>query len=525
LSNAPNSYFGHVTEAFKEEFAQFEHKELIGIGILFLLMLLHTFFRFLVIWVNSNLTAKIIYECRNKLLKSIQLWSYDNFMTHPKGNYIQLLTTETRSVYAIFKQLLEIFMSACNILVLFTLLLLLSFKLSVVFFFSFLLIISINIIFTRKIKILGNKALTSRSQLMSILTESIFGFKQLRLFDSNFEFNKKIKKVSFKNEDIARRLRIRTGVIPLISQTNATLGVLLIVVTWILIPVFPPDIPRIAGIIMFIGILSRLTPYLGILSKQYGTLFTNLPALKRINEFLSQTNPLDNCGDKKPKPVLKKSIRISDVSFKYEKDKWIFHEINLEIPKNSYVGIKGPSGVGKSTLFYLLLRMYKPNKGHIFIDDVPIEEIDTSHLREHIGFLSQDFFLFNTTIRENLLLAKKDATDTEINTALEQAGILDFVTKLDEDLNYHIGNNSEKLSEGQKQRLSLAAIFLRDPDVIILDEGTSSIDEETEILILDSLNKFHKNGKTIICSSHKDSSLINATEIYHLNNMNVSKKI
>ena len=191
----------------------------------------------------------------------------------------------------------------------------------------------------------------------------------------------------------------------------------------------------------------------------------------------------------------------------------MFNNLSLTVPKGSYIGIKGTSGVGKSTLFSLLTRFIEPQSGSILLDDENINNVNLPYLRTKIGYLPQDFYIFNTTIKNNLLTSKPGATDEECWLALERAGLNDHVKSLPNGLNSGVGNNGENLSGGERQRLSLAILFLLDPEIIILDEVTSSVDVKTEKHILNSIKEFHQNGKTIISSAHRESALTDADSL------------
>ncbi len=509
-------YFGKVLSLYKQLLPESEYKELISLALLFVMMTINAGIQFIIEWVNSGLTAKLTCDCRERIYRTIQNMRFTAIGQYSRGMFVQLLITETRSVYAVFKQILQVIGTFMNTLVVIVLLVLLSWKLCMVLLAGFLLVIGFNISIVKSIKRLGNVALNLRSQLANSVTEAIWGLKQSKLLQAESIIAEKLDGVSRHSEDVARRLKIKNALQPLLSQNLSIAGVLLIIVVWLFFPVFSEGIPKTAGMITFLVLMTRLMPSIASISKEYGTIFANLPAVAMVHEFLSNEVESEDGGNYEPVSFLKDKIYLRNIYFEYSPGKPVLRRINLEIKRGSYIGIIGPSGEGKSTMLNLFTRIYDATDGDMFIDDVNIREFRLSYLRSHIGMISQDFFLFNTTIKENLLMAKPSAIHQDLWKALDKAGLADFVRSLDKKLDTPVGNNGDKLSEGQRQRLCLATIFLCNPDLIILDEGTSSVDKDTESHILASLRELHYKGKTIISSAHKETALIDAEKIYQL---------
>ncbi|MEE9117076.1 MAG: ABC transporter ATP-binding protein, partial [Calditrichia bacterium] len=493
-----------------------EYKQLISVSILFILMMVNLTVQFIIVKVNSGLTVKLTCDCREQIYNKIQQMKLAAIQQQQRGTFVQLLITETRSVYAVFKQVLSVISTFFNISIVIALIVLLSWKLSAILLIGSFLLIFINLDIVKRIKKLGKVALDLRTQLMNRATESIWGLKQSKLMQSGSVISKKLNVASINSENTARRIVIKQGLQAFLSG-NFTIGLILIIILfWYFSPVFSTGIPETAGILTYLILMSKLATYFAVFSKGYGTIFANIPAVIKVNEYLSGNFDAEEGGSYEPDTFLKDKINLRNIHFKYSDDKPVLSGINIEIMKGAYIGIVGSSGGGKSTMLNLLVRIYDPDEGDIFIDDKNIREFRLSYLRSHIGMVSQDFFLFNTSIRENLLLARQSATEQDLWDSLGKAGLSDFVNSLDEKLDAPVGNNGEKLSGGQRQRLCLATIFLRNPDVIILDEGTSSVDKETEKHILSSLRELNSQGKTIISSAHKSSALSDAEYIYSL---------
>ena len=220
---------------------------------------------------------------------------------------------------------------------------------------------------------------------------------------------------------------------------------------------------------------------------------------------------------------VKGNIEIENVSFTYEDKKQVLNNLNLNIEAGKTVALVGPSGGGKTTLCNLIPRFYDFDEGDIKIDGTSIKDVSLKSLRKNIGVVAQDVFLFTGTIRDNLLCAKPDATESEIISAAKKARIHDFIVGLPEGYDTYIGERGVKLSGGQKQRISISRVFLKNPPIIILDEATSALDNVTEREIQKSLEELSKD-RTNLVVAHRLSTIKNADEIIVLTDNGVAER-
>lgn len=213
---------------------------------------------------------------------------------------------------------------------------------------------------------------------------------------------------------------------------------------------------------------------------------------------------------------LEGNIKFDNVSFSYETSDEVLNEVSFDIKKGETIALVGESGGGKTTICHLIPNFYKVTSGNITIDGININDVSLKALRDNIGIVQQDVFLFNGTIKDNILYGKLNATDEEVIEASKKANIYDYVQSLPHGFDTLVGERGVKLSGGQKQRISIARIFLKNPSILILDEATSALDNTTEILIQESLNEL-ADGRTSIVVAHRLSTIKNADRIFVIN--------
>lgn len=234
---------------------------------------------------------------------------------------------------------------------------------------------------------------------------------------------------------------------------------------------------------------------------------------KRFTEVMDEEPEADK-ADAITLDKVNGEIEFRNVNYAYEENSEVLHNVNLKLNKGRKLALVGPSGGGKTTLCHLLPNFYSLSEenGAILIDGTDIRDISLESLRQNIGIVQQDVFLFVGTIKDNILYGKPEATDEEIIEAAKRANIHDYIMTLEKGYDTEIGERGVKLSGGQKQRLSIARVFLKDPAILILDEATSALDNTTEVLIQHALDELCK-GRTTLVVAHRLSTIRNADEI------------
>jgi ATP-binding cassette subfamily B protein len=246
-----------------------------------------------------------------------------------------------------------------------------------------------------------------------------------------------------------------------------------------------------------------------------------ITAFERFREIMDEEPDIKDRENALDIKDVKGEIEFRNAYFSYEKQEenpaWVLEDINLEVNVGQTVALVGESGAGKSTMASLIPRFYEVNQGAVMLDGRNVMDLKKECLRTNIGVVQQTPFLFDSTISENILFGKPDATEEELIEAAKNANIYDFIMSLPEQFNSAVGEQGVKLSGGQKQRISIARVFLKNPKVLIFDEATSSLDNESELLIQQAMEKLCK-GRTTIIIAHRLSTVRNADYIYCIKN-------
>lgn len=378
------------------------------------------------------------------------------------------------------------------------------------------------IIFNRRLKN-KNRAIRKRISEINVTAEnSISGIREVKSYSREEYQEQKFAEsnVSLKNsrEDMYQEMAFYQTGISFMRQIYYFItvagGIVLIINGKV----------GVADLLTFILYVSVVLPPIDRLinfAEQYSQ---GASSFERFTEIMDVAPSILDKTNAKPLKVTKGDIVFENVSFHYEgEDEPVLDKLSMKIDGGKRVALVGESGAGKSTTVSLLARFYERDSGSITIDGQDVLDVTQRSLRSNIGFVQQDVFLFDASIRDNIAYGRPDCTDEEIWFALKKANLSDFVSSLPLGLDTQVGERGTRLSGGQKQRLSIARVFLKNPPILVFDEATSSLDTESEALIQSAFNELAK-GRTSIVIAHRLSTIIDSDEIFVLDKGKIVEK-
>ena len=348
--------------------------------------------------------------------------------------------------------------------------------------------------------------------------ENLQGLTTLKVFNIDEERHKKMNDEA----ENFRRITMKVlsmqlnsiNVMDLVAFGGAALGSI------ITLNAFYNGQVTLAGTIIIILLSSEFFIPLRLLGSFFHIAMNGMAACDRIFKLLDSDELEERKEDFTKELSHKADIEVDNITFSYDGERNVINNVSMKFEKDKFTAIVGESGSGKSTIASLLLNTFKVNEGNIKVNGIDINRIPLKDLYEKMVIISTNSFIFNGSIKDNLLIGKKNATVEEINRALEVANLKEFVYSLDDGLDTQVGEGGSLLSGGQKQRLAFARAILSDREILILDEATSNIDVESEEMIWNSVEKL-RNNKTLIVISHRLANVKNADKIYLLDKGNL----
>jgi len=456
------------------------------------------------------LTMKVGHRIRSRLFEQLMTVSFRFIEKCSSGRLLNALSTETWRATDALSGLFRILIGVCSIAVYFTLLMLISWKLTLLVTAIMVVISVIVRLLTRQTQSLGEKVTWYNTELTNRMVEGIDGMKVIRAFVRESYEQKRFAQTSRKLTNLIVRLTMLHGTISPVYQVLTAALLLAVLLTNIHSP------EKIHSILIFIFILYRLQPRIIALDGARNRIVSLASAVEEINSLLAETRKSLPNGTI-PFKELKKGIFFNKLTFKYNsEEKPALQKISISIPVGKTTALVGHSGAGKSTLIKLLLRFYDASEGNIYVDDYPMKSLETESWRKTIALVSQDVYVFNASIQDNIAYGRLGADGEEIIAAARIADAHEFICQLPHGYDTKIGDRGIRLSGGQLQRITLARAIVRKPGIIILDEATNALDSISEQLIQEALEKLSLDC-TVIVIAHRLSTIENADQIIVLN--------
>ena len=486
--------------------------------IIFVVFFLKNIFMYL----QSNMMSYVEYASMNDLrdaaYKHLHKLSIGYFKKEKVGNLISRFTNDVNriqdSISATFSNLIK---EPLTILVFLIIAVSISWQLTlfslVILPLSMLAILWIGLKVRKQSSVVQKKL----ADITSVLQETISGVKVVKAFGMEEYENKKFfKETRSFLKAIVRIVKIRNATSPLTEMISILVGAIIIYYGGTLVL---QNSTLTASLFMgfLLAILQMMRPI-----KELSTVNTKIQeasaAADRIFEILDTVPDIVDSAGSKTLGSFTQKINFNNVSFKYEdSEDWVLEKINFEVHKGDIIALVGPSGGGKSTLVDLIPRFYDPTSGSIEIDGEDLRNYTIDSLRSKMGIVTQETFLFNTSISENIAYGLSNYPEEKIIEAAKAANAHEFIIQTPNGYDTIIGERGIKLSGGQRQRLTIARAILKNPDIMIFDEATSALDNESEILVQEAIERMMKNRTTFVIA-HRLSTIRNATRIFVLDN-------
>ena len=485
------------------------------VGIIVVTFLLKNLFNYLSMFFITYLRNGVVRNIRDDIFKVLVKLSLSFYSKKKKGDMVARISSDVQELDHSFLSIFELIVKD-PVMVLFTIIsmFIISPKLSV-FVIVFIPICGYVIsVVGKSLRRKSLKVQKEQGNIISLVDETLSGFKILKIFNSENIFLNKFKHSTKRFYDFANSVNHRKN---LASPLSEFLGITAIsAVLWFGGQmVLNQNSLDASAFIVYLGLAYNVLTPAKSLSRATYKVKKAIASAERIFNIIDSEEKIKEKIDPTIITDFKNQIEINNISFSYLNDV-VINKLNLKIKKGKKIALVGQSGSGKSTIANLICRFYDVDKGNILIDNYDIKELSKKSLRGLIGLVSQDSILFNDSIKNNLLIGKPEATDSEIIESLKVANAWEFVEKLPEKIYSNIGDSGNKLSGGQKQRLGIARAILKNPPILILDEATSSLDSKSEKYVQAALENIMKN-KTSIIIAHRLSTIKKVDEIIVLN--------
>ncbi|MCY7809704.1 ABC transporter ATP-binding protein/permease [Bacillus spizizenii] len=461
--------------------------------------------------------SKVLYDIRAKLFDHIQKLSLRFYANTRTGEVISRVINDVEQTKDfVITGLMNIWLDMLTILIVISIMLTLDIKLTLISIVLFPLYgISVKYFYGRLRKLTRERS-QALAQVQGHLHERIQGMPVIRSFaiEDHEQANFNEKNSHFLDKAISHtNWNAKTFAV---VNTITDLAPLIVIAC---AGYFVINGPLTVGtMVAFVGYIDRMYNPVRRLINSSTTLTQSIASMDRVFEFIDEPYELTDKPNAIKADQIRGEVEFQNVSFQYEKEKEnILHDVSLKVNRGDTVALVGMSGGGKSTLVSLIPRFYDVTSGRLLIDGTDIRDYEARSLRNQVGMVLQDTFLFSETIRENIAIGKPDATLEEIMKAAKAANAHEFIMSFPEGYETRVGERGVKLSGGQKQRISIARVFLKNPPLLILDEATSALDLESEHYIQEAMDKLAKDRTTFVVA-HRLSTITHADKIVVMEN-------
>ena len=472
----------------------------------------------------SIVGQNIIHDIREDLFKHLQKLPFSYYDDRPHGKIQVRVVNYPNSLSDLLSNgIVNTLTELCNLVFIILFMLMIDVKLTLICLCGLPVLIGILLLLQKRQRRAWQIQSNKQSNLNAYISESINGIRVTQSFvreNTNANIFDKLSKDSRKAWMRAQKYNFTLQPsVDMISSVTTSL-IYLLGVRWI----FGLDSTMTAGILVaFTSYISKFWSPITTLASFYNSLLTAVSYLERIFETIDEPVLVKDAPDATPMPEINGVIEFKDVSFSYEEGHKILNKVNFKANQGETYAIVGPTGAGKTTIVNLISRFYNGDSGQILIDGVDISKTTLKSLRTQMGVMMQDSFIFGGTIMDNIRYGNMEATDEDVIRAAKTVCAHDFIMEMEKGYHTEVNERGSRLSAGQRQLISFARAILADPKILILDEATSSIDTETEILLQQGLARLLE-GRTAFIIAHRLSTIKNADCIMYVAKGNILEK-
>jgi ATP-binding cassette subfamily B protein len=502
-----------VSKAIDDYISIGDYRGLLNITIILIILLgASGIFQYLHTYLSGWLGQYIIKDIRTKLYEHLLKMQLKFFDKTPIGRLVTRNVSDIETLSEVFSQgLAALIADVLQLVFILIFMFYLDWKLTLVSLSTFPLLVISTYIFKEKIKHAFNEVRTAVSNLNSFVQEHITGMAIVQIFNSEVREYEKFKEINKEHRSANIKSVLYYSIYYPVSEVIQALGIGLIV--WFGAKEMIQDYSTMTfgGLTAFIMYLNMFFRPIRQIADRYNTLQMGIVSSSRIFDLLDNNDQIPDNGTFSP-ARLEGIVDFQNVWFAYNDKDYVLKDISFKVKKGETLALVGATGAGKSSVINLLSRFYDINKGEILIDGVSVKDYELNALRNNIGVVLQDVFLFSDTIEANVNLGNFEISRNRIYEAAELVGAKTFIERLPGKLEYNVMERGATLSVGQRQLISFIRAMVYDPKILVLDEATSSVDSETEEMIQNAIEKM-MTGRTSIVIAHRLSTIQKATKI------------
>jgi subfamily B ATP-binding cassette protein MsbA len=509
-------YLTYQLNVFTSKYSKVELVTYLSL-LMIIIFFIKNLFSYLQTYFMSSVEQGVIRDIRLELYKHFQKLSIGFFTEEKKGILISRIINDVQIIKdSMIAVINSIFRDPTQIIIFSIVMFIFNWKLTLLIF---VLMPVTAFILTKIGDSLKRRSIRSQEKIAnvtSLLDETFGAMRIVKAFNmENYEINK------FRNEEknyfdiltsLVRRRALAAPITEIIGVISIT--IILFFIGREIVTGHSDMTP--GAFLVYIGIFFQMMPSLKLFGQMFNSIQEGTAASERVFSILDTQPDIIDAPDAVELKSFDQKIEFANVNFKYAKSELVLKDINLTINKGKIIAIVGPSGAGKSSLIDLIPRFYDPVDGKVLIDGTNLKKIKIESLRKLIGIVTQETLLFNDTIRNNIAYGSQKASFEDILTAAKTANAHNFIEELSSGYDTFIGDRGVKLSGGERQRISIARAILKNPPILILDEATSSLDTESELLVQQAIERL-MTGRTSIVIAHRLSTVQNADKIVVLN--------